>query len=442
MDINTAKRWLIKHYLLNQKLPLNKRNTPNLIGSPGIGKTDIIYQTVQELNVLGHNIKLVKVDLAGMSEPTDVTGYQRQGYRYKDKFYTVEAINLLPTNGQVEQYLKQIEGKREDFITKEDVLFKGTNKLENLLPSWWPVDNEKVIVIFDDYNRCSQQLMQTVMPLVYEHAIHGYPLPKGSMIIATSNPDDGINNVNSQDIAQDRRVLNFYIKFKLGGHIENGTYVPGFVDYLTERSYNEQFISFITSDCVFEEPDEENPISGNLYENPASIERFLVCVKEFCGDKITNSNKNLLLELGTQNFKKGSLLVQSFINKLNNRKYDIPTTNELKNDDFPTLLEKINKISNYPAALGILCERFKNIVKEDIKHLSKVIHFTNDKIEGIPNELLPNYRSLLGEWIIENYSDYLFEASSRGDKESKVLGQFYQEMFKIRKEREKKNNEN
>jgi len=436
MNIIQAEEWIIKHYLLNQKLPLNKRNTPNLKGSPGIGKTAIIYSAVEKLKKLGHDLRVIKVDLAGLSEPTDVTGYQRQGYHYNGKFYTNEAVNNLPRNSDVDNYYNSldVENKlkfnKSSVVTREKVLFEGTNKLENLLPSWWPNKNEKVIVILDDYNRCSPQLMQTVMPLVYEHSIHGIPLPQGSMIIATSNPDNGLNMVNSQDEAQDRRVLNFNVKFKLAGSFDNDVYVPGFVDYLTERDYNEQFISFVASDCIFQEPESgAEPVSGNLYENPASVERFLICVKEFCGDKIDNKNKSLLLQLSSQNFNK-SLLVEAFINNLNSKKYDIPTVDEIKKNDISDVLAKVKKISNMPAAMGIFCERVKNLLKEDVKYIKKVIQFTNENVDGYANDLLPNYRNVISSWLIEHHSDLLFNSEN-----SALIGKFYQETYDARKSR-------
>jgi len=112
-----------------------------LVGRHGIGKSKILegYYTAQ-------GIKVVTLFLGQMSDPGDLIG--------------------LPE--------KNIE----------------TGKTEFLLPYWFPVDNQPIVLFLDELNRARPEVLQTIMDLTLNRKLAGKSLPEGSRIISAVNDGD------------------------------------------------------------------------------------------------------------------------------------------------------------------------------------------------------------------------------------------------------------
>lgn len=142
--------------LVEQGVP----QTPCLIGSMGIGKSQIIAQITEELG-----IGIIDLRLAQM-ETGDLVGIP---YLLRDKTFW---------------------GK----------------------PGWWPEEGTKGVLFLDEINRAPNDVRQAVFQLILADSkgnrrLHTHVLPKGWSVVAAMNPDNGEYQVETLDIAMQRRFI-------------------------------------------------------------------------------------------------------------------------------------------------------------------------------------------------------------------------------------------
>lgn len=142
--------------LVEHQVPL----TPCLVGSMGIGKSQIVAQVAKELG-----ISLIDLRLAQM-ETGDLVG--------------------IP-------YLKG-------------------NKTFWGQPGWWPEEGTSGILLLDEINRAPNDVRQAVFQLILadsrgQRKFHTHVLPKGWAVIAAMNPDNGEYQVETLDKAMARRFI-------------------------------------------------------------------------------------------------------------------------------------------------------------------------------------------------------------------------------------------
>lgn len=147
----------------------DKVHVPTLIiGSMGIGKSQIVEQAAQELSKeTGEEFGFVDLRLS-TQEPGDLIGYP--------------------------------------FITKKkDKQGNEYDVLKHAQPSWFPLPGTKGILFMDELNRAAQDVRQAVFQVIRERRLHEHVLPKGWHIVSAINPENGNYQVESLDKAMLRR---------------------------------------------------------------------------------------------------------------------------------------------------------------------------------------------------------------------------------------------
>lgn len=143
-EIKTTLKYIIHN---NKRLAsLNKKTSAvELMGESGIGKTSMLLQLAEELEM-----DCVKLNLAQLDELGDLIGFPL-------KEYSVEK------NGEYNWIPKDLL----DIYVKNDYTVTGENRMGYALPSWLPTtDNENgTLLILDDFNRADQRFTQAVMEL-------------------------------------------------------------------------------------------------------------------------------------------------------------------------------------------------------------------------------------------------------------------------------------
>ena len=66
-------------------------------------------------------------------------------------------------------------------------LDEATGRTEFMLPYWFPVDGQPVVLFLDELNRARPEVLQTVMDLTLNRKLAGKSLPEGSRIISAVN---------------------------------------------------------------------------------------------------------------------------------------------------------------------------------------------------------------------------------------------------------------
>ena len=139
-----------------------------IIGSMGIGKSQIVEQVAKELSEeTGEDFGFVDLRLS-TQEPGDLIGYPF------------------------------IEEKTD----KNDKKYKVTNHAK---PTWFPLPGTKGILFMDELNRSAQDVRQSVFQVIRERRLHEHILPDGWHIVSAINPENGNYQVETLDKAMLRR---------------------------------------------------------------------------------------------------------------------------------------------------------------------------------------------------------------------------------------------
>ena len=215
-----------------------------LQGKHGIGKSQIL-----EKFFLEKNQKVVTLFLGQMSDPGDLIG--------------------LPEKNQ------------------------QTGKTDFMLPYWFPLDDEPIVLFLDELNRARPEVLQTVMDLTLNRKLAGKSLPKGSRIISAVNSGDEYQLTDLDPALVSR--FNIY------------TFEPSVDDWLNwaKEKIDERIINFI-----FENPEfldsAENEIQtedlqrfpdrrswhrvSNIIKNvPELTEMHKILISGILGDAVTAS---------------------------------------------------------------------------------------------------------------------------------------------------------
>lgn len=191
-ELKTLVKYMVSN---NQQIQeLGKNPVAINVESPaGIGKTSVITQIAQELNM-----DFVKLNLAQIEEIGDLTGFPVKEFEVKkgDSSKWVPE-NLLPMYIQ-SQYVPT-----------------GDKRMTYAPPSWIQGRTRPVMLLLDDYSRADNRFMQACMEIIDRQEYISWKLPKGSMILLSSNPDNGDYFVTTMDNAQKTRFVTINLQFDI-----------------------------------------------------------------------------------------------------------------------------------------------------------------------------------------------------------------------------------
>lgn len=229
----------------------------------GIGKTSIIEEVARD-----RGMQCVKLSLHEMDEPGDLLGFPEVRYECQIAKAKTDAngkavlvdgkpkYELLPKTAFLT--MKQIDSPTPGVKYRQT----GVSKMYYAKPAWVPdYDPNGTIVIMDDYVRANPQLLQACMEFILTQKYTSWSLPKKTTIFLTNNPDNGSFNVNSLDIAQRSRFLNYGVAFD----------VNAWAEWAERAKVDSRCINFVMQnhEALFNEDAE-----GNIICNPRSFVMF------------------------------------------------------------------------------------------------------------------------------------------------------------------------
>lgn len=149
----------LKQIKIALDLCLATRTTLNIIGSHGIGKTQIISEYCKD-----NKLESITLRLGQVSDVADIAG-----------------LNY-------------------------PITIDGVSQLERLLPNFLPKTG-KGILFLDEWNRAHPDLIQPIFQLVEEGKLNGYTMPKGWFPVMAMNPsNDDYTTVDFKDKALTSRI--------------------------------------------------------------------------------------------------------------------------------------------------------------------------------------------------------------------------------------------
>lgn len=154
MKINDLKQFIKNCVEKNVHVP------PLVVGTMGVGKSQIMKQVANELG-----IQLIDLRLA-QQESGDLIG--------------------LPFKN-------------------------GDNSTHWARPEWWPKEGTRGILFLDEINRAPNDVRQAVFQLVLDRRLHTHVLPEGWFVAAAINPDNGNYQVETLDPAMCRRFCTIVV---------------------------------------------------------------------------------------------------------------------------------------------------------------------------------------------------------------------------------------
>jgi hypothetical protein len=195
LNVNEAKTFLT-HIVSNNRYLQNSNKPPvavEIIGDSGIGKTSMVVQAANELD-----LNFVKLNLAQIEELGDLVGFPIRQFEVCQ-----ESDCLWIDEHAVEEY------------TKLGYKFTGKNRMSYCPPEWISGKTAGGVLLLDDWNRADMRFIQAVMELIDRQTYISWSLPKDWHILLTANPDDGEYLVSSIDNAQKTRFISVNLKFDI-----------------------------------------------------------------------------------------------------------------------------------------------------------------------------------------------------------------------------------
>lgn len=195
---------ILKYIIENNKRIQEKGEFPisiNLCGDAGLGKTSIVEQIAQEMDMT-----YVKLNLSQVSDPAEIAGWP------------VKEHYICKPDGDC----KWVTADVLDAYIKAGWDVTDHTRMGYAIPSWLKQtdENKGILLILDDFSRCTEQVAQSVMEITCRQEYISWRLPKGSTVLLTTNPDNGNYSVTGLDEAQASRFITFNTKFDVGAWAE------------------------------------------------------------------------------------------------------------------------------------------------------------------------------------------------------------------------------
>lgn len=156
-----------------------------------------------------------------------------------------------------------------DLIGKPVEIKDGTGKIRTgyALPEYLPTTG-KGIILLEEPNRGKPDIMNALMQLLTDRKIHDYVVPKGWIIAACINPEDGRYDVANMDPALRNRFVEFPIKYNK----------KDFVDYTVTNEWDQTFISWIRGQFDYQELADVSNEKGQKYVSPRTLAQMQAAI--------------------------------------------------------------------------------------------------------------------------------------------------------------------
>lgn len=248
-----------------------------LVGKHGIGKSRILEDYFNKKGA-----KVVTLFLGQMSDPGDLIG--------------------LPEKNQ------------------------KTGKTDFMLPYWFPVDGESIVLFLDELNRARPEVLQTIMDLTLNRKLAGKTLPAGSRIISAVN-----NGSEYQLTDLDPALVSRFNIYEFAPTVDD------WLQWGHSSNVDERILTFINQNPEYLD-EEENDFAEENLERKAdrrSWERASNIIKNF--SKIGEEEKILLSGII------GNKATALFCKFLNENK--VLSAKQILENDFNKDVEKFKNLS-------------------------------------------------------------------------------------------------
>lgn len=158
-----------------------------------------------------------------------------------------------------------------------------TGKTDFMLPYWFPLDKEPVVLFLDELNRARPEVLQTIMDLTLNRKLAGKSLPQGSRIISAVNKG---NEYQLTDL--DPALVSRFNIYEFEPSLED------WIDWASASGIDQRIISFISQNPEYLDSSEDEGLAENLERSPdrRSWERVSQIIKNF--PELTDLQKPLI----------------------------------------------------------------------------------------------------------------------------------------------------
>jgi MoxR-like ATPase len=186
--------------LVEHQVPI----TPCLVGAMGIGKSQIVAQVAEDLE-----IGLIDLRLAQM-ETGDLIGIPFLGGISAALLELIMEISNAVMQTVDSKLIKAVASAVNK--VSSNLLAKLGMRTLWAAAGWWPEKETKGILLLDEINRAPNDVRQAVFQLILADSngnrkLHTHILPKGWAVVAAMNPDNGEYQVETLDRAMVRRFI-------------------------------------------------------------------------------------------------------------------------------------------------------------------------------------------------------------------------------------------
>lgn len=244
-----------------------------------------------------------------------------------------------------------------------------TGKTDFMLPYWFPLDDEPVVLFLDELNRARPEVLQTIMDLTLNRKLAGKTLPKGSRIISA------VNNGNEYQLTDlDPALVSRFNIYEFEPTIDD------WILWAQESGIDQRIIAFISDNPEYLDGNEGDTDHNNLERTPdrRSWERASDIIKNF--PELGEMQKPIISGI------LGNRATSTFFRFV--MENDVPSAQEILLGDFNQVTLKLKKL-NTPNLSQVNLSIFRFLE-------NKVPEFSNaDKKQAAKNIL--TYFNFLGE---------------------------------------------
>lgn len=339
----------------------------NLVGHKGLGKSEFIKNYCKENNI-GYHYE----NLPAITEETRLIGYPKQAYTVSKKVQSKkEDGTYVEKNITKDIRVEEIQEYKKDGwnqLSKDSKLSYSKPEFVEKLEK-----TRKSALFLDELNRSLPHISAGVMQLLNTGAHADWELPKGCLIIAANNPNDGNYKVNSFDIASNDRLFTYNIKFDL----------ESWMVWAGKNKINEQCINFLAKT-------EEIRNSFNQADglSPRTWSKFFKSINHFQLSK-DDSNWGNIYNMGVGSIGEDNLML--FRNFIDNDLNTVPSLNWVFNplteirDAVKVLKEATTDRFDIKGLVGLRLKTYlRSIEKSDLN-----VKFTEKIIGLISHDVFP-----------------------------------------------------
>lgn len=201
-----------------------------------------------------------------------------------------------------------------------------TGKTDFMLPYWFPLDNEPVVLFLDELNRARPEVLQTIMDLTLNRKLAGKTLPEGSRIISA------VNNGNEYQLTDlDPALVSRFNIYEFEPTVED------WLLWAQNSGIDSRIINFISENPELLDSSDIDTATDNLERTPdrRSWERTSQIIKNF--PVLTDLQKPIVTGII------GNRVTSLFFRFVN--EHNIPGAGEILCGNFTDVEQKLSNVT-------------------------------------------------------------------------------------------------